>query len=163
MSDVSRYLGSPRDFSGMDSWQAVEDVTGPLPVEYKRFCSEYGAGIICEFLTLFHPGSAQVNMQEISASMAPLYQELHPRKIPYGVYPEDPEGMVQWANSIDGDGFFLIPRSFETWGIGVWFRQWGEWEEYDSSVPEWIASQMSGDLIIPGIPLQEHLGFKPLE
>jgi hypothetical protein len=162
MIDASQYLGVPRGFSGTDAWQGIEEETGPLSVEYKEFCSQYGPGIVCDFLTLFHPGSTQANMQAISASMAPFYQELHPGRIPYAVYPEDPDGIVQWASSVDADAFFLIPRSFETWGVGVWFRQWGEWEEYDVSVPEWLISQISGDLIIPGLPMQENLGFKPL-
>jgi hypothetical protein len=45
----------------------------------------------------------------------------------------------------------------------VWFRQWVQWEEYDDSVPDWLARQVAGSLVIPGLPLRIHGGFVPMD
>ncbi|WP_188285825.1 hypothetical protein [Streptomyces sp. CBMA29] len=97
------------------------------------------------------------------SEMAPLYHELHPEKIPCDVYPFSDSGAVLWALSAESDAFFLIPSVDGDWRIGVWYRQWAEWEEYTEDVPVWLARQAAGDLEIPGLPLSAHGGFVALD
>ena len=114
------------------------------------------------FLRVLHPWSAGFGMFETIESMAPLYQPLVPHKIPHRVFPAE-DGMVLWATTLDGDACFLVPEPRGAWRIGVWFRQWAQWEEYESGVPTWLLRQAEGTLIVDGLPLREYGGFLPVD
>ncbi|GAA2149930.1 hypothetical protein GCM10009760_43690 [Kitasatospora kazusensis] len=156
--DLEGCFGPARGYSDTAGWQAIEAVAGELPADYKEFAAAYGPGVIGKFLCLLHPQSREPTMVDMIAAMGPLYQVLVPHKIPYELYPHR-RGMVLWATTYEGDSCFLIPRPDGTWGIGVWFRQWAQWEEYDQDVPGWLASQVTGHLEIPGLPLRVVGGF----
>ncbi|MGI5138370.1 MULTISPECIES: hypothetical protein [unclassified Streptomyces] len=160
-SDLEACFGAPRGYSEVGAWEEMEAATGPLPMDYKEFVAGFGPGIVGRFLNVLHPQSATLNMFETIERMAPLYQELVPDTIPHAVFPED-GGMVQWAVTAEGDACFLVRGTEGTWRIGVWFRQWAEWEEYEESVPVWLCRQVEGRLIIPGLPLRVHGGFVPV-
>jgi len=160
VADLEDCFGPARGHSGVGAWQAIEAVAGELPADYKEFVAAYGPGVIGNFLCVLHPQSHEPTMVDMLAAMGPLYQVLVPHKIPYGLYPRE-RGMLLWATTHEGDGCFLIPRPDGTWGIGVWFRQWAQWEEYDQGVPGWLVSQATGDLEIPGLPLRTLGGFVP--
>ncbi|MFD7454291.1 hypothetical protein [Kitasatospora sp. NPDC059827] len=144
----------------MEAWTAIEEVAGELPSEYKRFVAAYGPGVVGNFLSVLHPQAPEYTMLDLMNAMGPLYQALVPDRIPYDLYPRE-RGMVLWANTQEGDACFLIPRADGSWGIGVWFRQWAAWEEYDQDVPSWLVGQVNGDLEIPGLPLRVRGGFAP--
>jgi hypothetical protein len=160
--DLEACFGVPRGYSDVDAWADLEAATGSLPADYKEFVAGYGPGIIGDFLNLLHPQSATLDMFETIALMAPLYQELVPATLPYPVFPAE-DGMVQWASTAEGDACFLVPGVEGTWRIGVWFRQWAQWEEYEESVPVWLLRQAEGSLIIPGLPLRYEPRFAPVE
>jgi hypothetical protein len=160
--DLAGCFGPARGFSAMDAWQAIESVAGDLPRQYKEFAAAYGPGVIGGFLQVLHPLSQGPTMLDTMAQMGPLYQQLVPNDIPYELYP-CARGMVQWAQTREGDACFLVPGRDGAWRIGVWFRQWAQWEEYDQDVPSWLARQVTGDLIIPGLPLRVRGGFVPLD
>jgi hypothetical protein len=160
-ADPEACFGAPRGYSGVDAWEDLEVLTGPLPADYKEFVAAYGPGIVGQFLNVLHPASADLDMFETIARMAPLYQEIVPDVIPHDVFPAD-GGMVQWAHTAEGDACFLVPQADGTWRVGVYFRQWAQWEEYEESIPSWIARQVNGSLIIAGLPLRVHGGFVPL-
>ncbi|NJP42370.1 hypothetical protein [Actinacidiphila epipremni] len=155
-------FGDYRQYSSLDAWEGIEASTGQLPVEYKEFCSLYGPGIIGRFIKIFHPDSQVANMHDQISQMAPLYQELYPQKIPYEMYPFVADGAILWALSAQSDAFFLVPSGWGDWHIGVWYRQWAEWEEYSDDVPTWLTRQVVGELEIPGIPLKKYGGFSGL-
>ncbi|MEV7022692.1 hypothetical protein [Kitasatospora sp. NPDC093558] len=159
-ADLELCFGPARGYSGMDAWADIEAVVGELPTDYKEFVAAYGPGVIGDFLTVMHPQAQECTMLDLMAAMGPLYQSLVPHRIPYDVHPQE-RGMVLWANTSEGDACFLIPHADGTWNIGVWFRQWAQWEEYDGSVPGWLVRQVTGELIIPGLPLQRYGGFAP--
>jgi hypothetical protein len=156
--DLERCFGPARNFSGLEAWEAIEAVAGELPSEYKQFVAAYGPGVIGDFLSVLHPQATEYTMLDLMNAMGPLYQALVPKRIPHDLYPRE-RGMVMWANTVEGDACFLIPRANGSWRIGVWFRQWASWEEYDQDVPSWLVSQVDGHLRIPGLPLAEHGGF----
>ncbi|MEV6009892.1 hypothetical protein AB0M29_24145 [Streptomyces sp. NPDC051976] len=155
-------FGPPRGYSGVDAWEELEAVAGPLPTDYKEFVAAYGPGVVGAFLRVLHPSSAGFGMIETIESMAPLHQSLVPHKIPHAVFPAE-GGMVQWATTLDADACFLVPGSTGKWGIGVWFRQRAQWEEYEGGVPAWLLRQAEGTLIIDGLPLREYGGFLPVD
>ncbi|MFJ3758566.1 hypothetical protein [Streptomyces sp. NPDC090080] len=132
-------------------------------MDYKEFVAGFGPGIIGRFLRVLHPQSATLDMFETIERMAPLYQELVPETIPHSVFPRGDGGMVQWASTVEGDACFLVRGTASTWRIGVWFRQWAQWEEYEESVPVWLVRQAEGRLTIPGLPLHTHGGFVPVD
>lgn len=162
LNDLVPYLGAPRGFSGSDVWREIESGTGPLPDDYKEFVAAYGPGAIGEFLYVFHPLEREQTMLDTIRDMAPLYQELSPGQIPYGVYPEALDGIIQWASTQEGDACFLVPATSTTaWRVGVWFRQWAQWDEFEMSVTTWLGRQLSGDLRVAGLPLADRGGFSP--
>ncbi|MFF7476909.1 hypothetical protein [Streptomyces sp. NPDC008092] len=161
-SDLEACFGAPRGYSGLDAWEELEAAAGPLPMDYKEFVAGFGPGIVGGFLNVLHPQSAALNMFATIEHMAPLHQELVPDAIPHPVFPKD-GGMVQWASTVEGDACFLVGGAADTWRIGIWFRQWAEWEEYEESVPAWLFRQLEGKLIIPGLPLRVHGGFVPVD
>lgn len=161
-SELEGWFGPGRGYSGADAWEELEVASGPLPAEYKKFVAAYGPGVVGKFLCMLHPCSSTLSMFETIGRMAPLYQELVPEAIPYDVFPRE-GGMVQWAHTVEADACFLVPGTEGTWRIGVWFRQWAQWEEYDDSVPDWLARQVAGSLVIPGLPLRIHGGFVPMD
>jgi hypothetical protein len=162
LPQVRDCFGDPRAYSSLDAWQPIEEVVGKLPASYKEFFSSYGPGVIGRFLKILHPDSLEANQSDYISQMAPLYKELNPDPIPCDIYPFSEVGAVLWALSSESDAVFLIPSVRGVWRIGVWFRQWAEWEEFTQDVPEWLAAQASGDLVIPGLPLGVHGGFVPL-
>jgi hypothetical protein len=162
-SDLEACFGAPRGYSTVDAWEEMEASTGPLPMDYKEFVAGFGPGIIGRFLRVLHPQSATLDMFETIERMAPLYQELVPETIPHSVFPRGDGGMVQWASTVEGDACFLVRGTASTWRIGVWFRQWAQWEEYEESVPVWLVRQAEGRLTIPGLPLHTHGGFVPVD
>lgn len=161
--EVLDCFGEYRNFSSVDAWWEIEDVTGPLPDSYKEFCALYGPGVVGRFVKILHPESREADQYEAVEQMAPLYQELHPEKIPRAIYPCAGDGAVLWALSAQSDAFFLVLAGRGEWRIGVWFRQWAEWEEYADEVPTWLKRQVTGELEIPGIPLRRYGGFVGLE
>lgn len=82
--------------------------------------------------------------------------------IPHPVFPAA-GGVVQWASTVEGDACFLLPEAEGTWHVGVWFRQWAQWEEYKEAVPVWLLRQVAATLIVPGLPLRVHGGFAPVD
>ncbi|WUD70465.1 hypothetical protein OG937_01450 [Streptomyces sp. NBC_00510] len=138
-------------------------MTGPLPVSYKEFCASYGPGVVGHFLKVLHPNSSGASQSEYILQMAGLYHELYPEAIPHDVYPHSESGAVLWALSAESDALFLVRHGRTEWKIGVWFRQWSQWEEYSEEVPIWLARQAAGGLVIPGLPLGVHGGFIPLD
>lgn len=163
LSELEPYLGEPRGYSDDDAWLEIEAGAGTLPKDYKEFASAYGPGAIGDFLNVLHPHQRECSMLDFMRSMAPLYQEVVPDSIPHAVYPEVAPGMVQWASTAEGDPCFLVPSRSGTWRIGVWFRQWAEWEEYDMDVTTWLARQLAGQLKVVGLPLSEVGGFQPTD
>lgn len=161
-NEVRACFGDARGYSTTDVWRGIEDRVGSLPAQYKEFCSAYGPGVVGKFLKVLHPESSDANMIDAIMQMSPLYHELYPEKIPCPPYSGVDVGAVLWAISVENDAFFLVPSEDECWKIGVWFRQWAEWEEYAEDVPEWLARQVTGDLVIPGIPLRVYGGFMEL-
>lgn len=161
--DVRRCFGEPRQYSSMDAWRSIEESAGSLPEGYKEFCSAYGPGVIGKFLKILHPDSVGANLGDAISNMAPLHQELYPEKIPHQIHPFTEGGAVLWALSSQSDALFLVPYAHGEWRIGVWFRQWAEWEEYTDEIPDWLVRQVVGELIIPGLPLRVHGGFVPLD
>ncbi|SEO88727.1 SMI1/KNR4 family protein [Actinacidiphila rubida] len=162
VNDLEACFGQPRGYSTVDAWEELEAAVGPLPSDYKEFVAAYGPGVVGGFLHVLHPASAGHGMFEIMERMAPLYQELVPGPIPHPVFPSEP-GMVQWAITVEGDACFLVPRPGGGWRIGVWFRQWAQWEEYEDSVPDWLLRQAGGTLVIDGLPLHVRGGFVPVD
>lgn len=160
--DLEACFGPPRGYSDVDAWEDLEAAAGPLPMDYKEFVAGYGPGIIGDFLNLLHPQSATLGMFDVIEMMAPLHQELVPETIPHPVFPAE-GGMVQWASTAEGDACFLVPGADRSWRIGVWFRQWAQWEEYEESVPVWLMRQAESRLIIPGLPLCYAPRFAPVD
>lgn len=162
VSDLEACFGVPRGYSKVDAWEELEAATGPLPMDYKEFVAGYGPGVVGAFLNVLHPQSARFDMFGTIEDMAPLYQELVPHKIPHPVFPAA-GGVVQWASTVEGDACFLVPGAEGTWHVGVWFRQWAQWEEYEEGVPVWLLRQVEATLIVPGLPLRVHGGFAPVD
>ena len=160
---VQDCFGEPRNYSSTDAWQSIEEKTGQLPEAYKEFCALYGPGLVGRFLKVLHPDSPEASQVGYISQMAGMYHELYPEVIPHGVYPYSETGSALWALSAESDALFLVPSGRGEWRIGVWFRQWSQWEEYCEEVPDWLARQASGDLAVPGLPLGVHGGFIPLD
>lgn len=161
--NIQDCFGEPRTYSSTDAWSSIEEVTGRLPEAYKEFCALYGPGVIGRFLKVLHPNSLQASQSGYISQMSGLYHELYPETIPHDVYPYSETGSVLWALSAESDALFLVPSAHGEWRIGVWFRQWSQWEEYCEEVPDWLARQASGQLAIPGLPLGVYGGFSPLD
>lgn len=160
---VQECFGEPRSYSPTDARRSIEEVTGQLPEEYKEFCALYGPGVVGRFLKVLHPDSLRASQSEYISQMSGLCHELYPETIPSDVYPYSEAGSVLWALSAESDALFLVPSVSGEWRIGVWFRQWSQWEEYCEELPDWLARQASGRLAVPGLPLGLHGGFSPLE
>lgn len=160
--DLEACFGQPRGSSGVDAWDELEAAVGQLPTDYKEFAAAYGPGVVGSFLHVLHPRSAKLDMFETMEGMAPLYQELVPDPIPYPVFPAA-LGMVQWAITVESDACFLVPAPGGAWRIGVWFRQWAQWEEYEGGVADWLLRQVEGTLDVPGLPLRVRGRFVPVD
>jgi hypothetical protein len=158
MASAEELFGIAREYSDLEAWVEIEQISGDLPATYKSFVAAYGPGVFGNFLQVFHPDSTDFPMLDLIEELQPLYQEIVPEDIPCNIFPAE-SGAIQWASTPEGDACFLVPKSGGSWNIGVWFRQWAQWEEYDLDVPGWIISQIEGTLKIPGLPLRAVGGF----
>lgn len=109
---MEAYFGKPRGYSSEDTWSEIESGAGALPQEYKAFAAAYGPGLVGGLVNVFHPDQREFSMLAFTGAMAPIYQEIAPGSIPYGVYPAVVPGMIQWASTADCDveSTRLFPR-----------------------------------------------------
>ena len=163
LSEFEAYFGRPRGYSSEDAWSEIESGAGALPRDYKEFVAAYGPGVVGGVLNVLHPNQRECSMLDFMRAMAPIYQEIVPGSIPHGVYPAVVPGMVQWASTAEGDACFLVRDQSGAWRIGIWFRQWAQWEEFDMSVTAWLVRQLAGQLKVEGLPLAEVGGYRPAD
>jgi hypothetical protein len=136
---------NPRDTGTAQQWMTVEArLQSALPSDYKAYIDTYGTGVI-GYLVRPHNPFATAPLFDLFAQIEAIS---HTRRAyaasfgadwcPYPLYPE-PEGLLPWGNTLDGDTLFWHMRgAADSWSTII--------AEVKSKTFETFADPMTGFL-----------------
>jgi hypothetical protein len=128
------------------SFEEVEHGWGiRLPDSYKEIGAAYGDALISDFIFICGPKS----LQKYETRMGRLLRD-NPL-IPGAILP-DPNGMLLWGNTIEGDQLFLVDNGSSGWTVSAWLRQWMSWYESNLPLADWLYQALSGQLGVEWLP-----------
>jgi hypothetical protein len=160
---------SPVETGRGKDWGVVTDLFGaPLPTDYMIFIERYGSGQIGRWLTVFNPFSSNTHLSlrdqffRILSGLNATKKEF-PKSCPFPLLFE-PDGLLPWGISIDGDIFFWQTKGVSgLWTIVVIGRH-SEPEAHKLSFAQFIARSIKGEILCDVIPTEwreEEITFLP--
>jgi hypothetical protein len=135
----------PRDTGSSQQWLAVEaQLHSALPADYKAYIDTYGTGVI-GYLVRPHSPFATAPLFDLFAQIEAIS---HTRRsyaatfgtdwCPYPLYPE-PEGLLPWGNTLDGDTLFWQRRgSADSWPTIIAEVKSKTFETFTGSMTEFL-------------------------
>jgi len=134
-------------------WAPVEAELGiPLPPDYKDLVRVYGSGHYMEFFGVGVPRSPNPNTRlemKVPRACATFFDR---DELPYPLWP-DPQGLVPFGSTDNGDFLFWLPRGApEKWGVVVWDRGLWTFESFDCDITSFIAGVATGEIIPEAFP-----------
>jgi hypothetical protein len=141
-------------------WPAIEAELGTqLPGDYRDFIRLYGTGAIGDVLMPFNPVSRQKhwrlidNARFIGGFLKAWKEEHDPNGCPYPLFPE-PEGMLAWGHSLDGDHLFWQTRGMpDEWSVVVGsLPMMAEYYEYKLTMADFLAQVLARQIQCPLLP-----------
>lgn len=150
-------------------WAEVEGVLGVgLPQDYKDFIDLYGAGKICEFISIFSPFAANINLNlinQVNRQSAVLNEiALSGEVLPYPIFPIK-DGILAVGATDNGDIIYWRTGPGR-WSVVLNEARGTDWEIYDLSLVEFLIGLLSGQVscrIFPKLPLVRPIKFTPFE
>jgi hypothetical protein len=117
LNELRALLGEPvakRAVPG--GWDEVEEYVGAaLPGDFKAFLDEYGSGLVCGELAVFHPQGPSPLLERMRAThqtftgrRASALASGDAEHVPYAFHPE-PGGLISWGYDYSGDEHFFWP------------------------------------------------------
>ncbi|MER5636184.1 hypothetical protein ABT095_04435 [Kitasatospora sp. NPDC002227] len=133
-------------------WPSVEARLGsPLPTDYQRLAERFGSGEFDGFLGLCTPDSPAGRHDLVTralkagelASADPGSRDLHS---PYRLFPA-PGGLLQWADSVQGDQFFWLTGNADPdrWPVVACNDDGDIWAWFEGSTTEFVHRVLTDD------------------
>ncbi|MFI5530033.1 hypothetical protein ACIA8O_15965 [Kitasatospora sp. NPDC051853] len=145
------------------SWDAVEEVTGELPGDFKEFVRLYGDGLVTGHLCIPHPEGIDPLIDFIGRGRRKLEILLSDYADRLESLSCDPAVLIPFGYSDwDGDDCFLVPREGREFDVLLVFRQWATAELYEGGFTRFIGGVLTGRAVPPGWPVLEPR-WAPLE
>ncbi|MBK9941442.1 MAG: SMI1/KNR4 family protein [Kouleothrix sp.] len=143
----------PIETGNSDSWPSIEKaLETPLPSDYKEYINTFGTGIIGYLIRVLNPFSSRplfalfFQVNEIISTRKWYKAKFGDDWCPYPLYPE-PDGLLPWANTIDGDALFWYTRGRpETWPIVVAEVKSKDFEVFDLPTTSFLRQVITGGL-----------------
>ncbi|MFC5909316.1 hypothetical protein [Streptacidiphilus monticola] len=141
MDAVLAELGPP-PFNSADQaiWTEWERQGMIFPESFRAFVDAYGTGDLADFLTFYHPAAtdpARSLLELINAAPDDDADMIEDGTLPHRYYPE-PDGLLIWGTSSEGDRFSFRWINEDQYVIGVLLRQEFEYvelaDDFDSMV-----------------------------
>ncbi|MBC9712468.1 SMI1/KNR4 family protein [Streptomyces sp. TRM66268-LWL] len=158
--ELRALLGEPA-FRGADpqAWSALEQRHGvEFPADYKEFADAYGAVLINNQLTLFHPATAWHNLGENIREEQEFYEDWPEDMMPPYPIGTGPGEMFPWAHSATGEMvYFRVPRDgARDWAVGVIEHDEFGYVEYPVTFNEWMRAYLRGAESVGGEEMLTH-------
>ncbi|MFJ8471158.1 SMI1/KNR4 family protein [Kitasatospora sp. NPDC094011] len=127
-------------------WTSVEDRLGvALPTDYKDLAERFGSGAFDGYLQLFTPDTPSGHYDLVKSAawlgeQAAADEWINALYRPHPVFPAV-GGLLQWADSVQADGFYWLTDSAEPDAWPILCQADGEsgvWERFDGSTSEFI-------------------------
>lgn len=130
----------------------------PFPMDYIQFINKYGSGQIGKWLTVFNPFSNNPHLSIIHQTPQILsgfsvLKAKYPEEIPYTLLFE-PEGLLPWGISIDGDVFcWKTEGPNGNWSIVIIGRHSGN-QEFKLSFSQFLVEAIESKITPKAIPIE---------
>lgn len=148
LKDLKSTLGASPWQAADRSFDVVEADWGmELPPDFKLVGQAYGDILISDFLYIYGP----LTLTEKSSWMSACVRRGEVRVIPRPVLP-DTDGMLMWGHTIEGDRLFLERKESNSWTVSAFRRNWHDWQEYDTSIIDWLTGVLTGQLASEWMP-----------
>jgi len=143
---------SPTEVPKHPDWDIVEgELALSLPSDYKDFVTQYGSGLLGNFIRVFNPFASSEYLalvpcvQRISKIRSESKTTEGDEEVPYGIYPNSP-GIVPWGNDENGNTlYWLTDGSPENWPIVVGEGRGRRWEQFALPMTTFLAKALKGD------------------
>ena len=141
----------PVEVGSIAAWGPVHSTLGEvLPEDYIQFIMRYGTGEIGGWLSVLNPFSANpnLNLLDIGFGLLAGFREIKkelPESIPYPLHYE-PDGLLPWGVSIDGDVFCFRTRGLSGYWTTVVIGRHTDPEEFPLSFSQFIRGVLTGEL-----------------
>jgi hypothetical protein len=142
---------SPRESGTAAEWSGVHSRLGVvLPGDYMKFIQLYGTGTISDWLTVLNPFAANRHQNLLVAGFEFLgalreAKGQFPDEFPFPLFYE-PEGLLPWGISIDGDIFCWTTRGLSSrWTVTIIGRHTGN-EEFPMPMTQFLFEALSGKI-----------------
>lgn len=143
------------DVPKSSQWKAVEkSLQFDLPPDYKSFVEAYGLGCIDGFFWTLNPvtQNKHLNLEKRIPSTIKEWSMLREKRveIPYALFP-DPEGLVPWAITENGDRVHWLRRS-KRLVVVVEHNGLAVWDEFPLGTVEFLIGMLNRDITIRAFP-----------
>ncbi|MFD7550724.1 SMI1/KNR4 family protein [Streptomyces sp. NPDC059816] len=147
--ELRELLGEP-GFTGADpaAWTALERELGlVLPADYRHFLDAYGAILINNQLTLFHPATRWFNLAEAIRDEPERWADVDPEVLPPHPFGTGPGELFPWGHSACGARvYFRLPRdAADPWAVGVIDRVELDYLESPLTFTAWLLAYLRGE------------------
>jgi SMI1-KNR4 cell-wall len=144
---------APIETGNPDNWPSIEEALGmSLPGDYKEYINIFGTGVIGYLIRVLNPFSSRplfdlsFQVKEITSTRKWYKTKFGDEWCPYPLYPE-PEGLLPWANTIDGDSLFWYTHGKpEAWPIVVAEVKSKDFEVFDLPTTSFLRQVVTGGL-----------------
>ena len=121
-----------------------------LPEDFVEFIGKYGSGEICRWLWVHNPFASPEGEAFVPSMLATLgaFRELkasHPETIPYPLHYE-PNGLIPWGTSIDGDAFCWLSSGLPSQGPVVVICRHAEPERHEVGMVPFLDGLLTGSI-----------------
>jgi hypothetical protein len=147
--DLRELLGEPRFlWTDPQPWDNLErDLGIKFPEGYRKFVDAYGAVLINNQLTVFHPATVWYNLGEAIREEPGNWEDFPPEDLPPHPFGTGPGELFPWGNSASGEAvYFRVPRDdSDQWAIGVIEHDESGYYEYAMTFTEWMLAYLKGE------------------
>lgn len=147
--ELREILGEPRfRWTDPEPWEALEQELGlRFPADYRQFVDAYGAVLINNQLTLFHPATPWHNLGNEIREQPELWTDVSPELLPPHPFGTGKGEIFPWGHSASSEmAYFRTPRDAEDhWVIAVIERDECVYTEYEMTFNAWMLAYLSGE------------------
>ncbi|MFF3553883.1 SMI1/KNR4 family protein [Streptomyces tsukubensis] len=146
--DLRELLGEPR-FLWTDPrpWTELETELGiRFPADYRRFADAYGAILINNQLTIFHPATVWYNLGQEIREEPELWEDIDEDRPPC-TFGTGPGEVFPWAHSASSEkAYFRVPRDeTDAWAVAVIERDEFVYTEYAMTFNAWMFAYLGDE------------------
>ncbi|MFF4457877.1 histone-like nucleoid-structuring protein Lsr2 [Streptomyces goshikiensis] len=138
-------------------WNSVETALGMrLPSDYRQLAEQYGPGIFCGYIHIYHPHGVTKFVNLTGPMPARIRAQLR-KDFDQGPYPvtHDPDELFAIGVTDNGEYIFWITDPVDQpdrWRIAVNEARGPQWFTFNGTLTEFLASVLSGQTSVPQFP-----------